>query len=121
MKKFLLCMSLVCYTFAANAETIIVIDDNGVVKQQFSTASNIGTSTTFPTTQTISVISESPRIQNSYYYDKYSTDTAIVAGLTTAVVGALLFDGIHIHHKHQPRKHHAPSVIKHNPGLKHRR
>ena len=116
MKKFLYTLAFVLCATSAMAETIIVIDDNGVVKQQMTT--NTATTIIQPTVVTaqpqVTVVRETPQVTNSYYYDSYSTGSAIVAGVTTAVVGALLFDGFKIGHHHHRKS--APAVIHHNPG-----
>jgi len=101
MKK-ILCL-LVCMLMSGNAlaETIIVVDDNGYVKS----TQQINTPTTVVSTP-VTVVRETP-VNNTYYYDRSATNTAVAAGITTAVVGTLLFEGIahHHHHKH----HHAPA------------
>lgn len=120
MKKLLLAALLVMSAVNAKAETIIVIDDNGVVKQQMTT--NSSTTIVQPTVvtavpqQTVSVVRAVPEVRNTYYYDSYSTGSAIVAGVTTAVVGALLFDGFKPHHH---KVHAAPARITHHSGRHH--
>lgn len=114
MKKILYTLAFVLCATNAMAETIFVIDDNGYVTQRMSTTTTTYTQPAVVTTQpAVTVVRESPTVQNSYYYDNYSTGSAILAGVTTAVVGALLFDGFHVHHH---SKHKAPAVIHHNPG-----
>ena len=116
MKKILYAFAFVLCATNAMAETIFVIDDNGYVKQQMTTTTNSVSyvSPTVVTTQpNVTVVRETPAVQNSYYYDSYSTGSAILAGVTTAVVGALLFDGFHVHHH---SGHKAPAVIHHNSG-----
>ena len=100
MKKILCFLTALMFTQNAFAETIIVIDDNGIVR---STPQIITTTPTVVTTQpTVTVVRETP-VQNSYYYDRDATGTAIAAGITTAVIGSLLFGGIyHHHHHHRP-------------------
>ncbi|MBO4294103.1 MAG: hypothetical protein J5896_01500 [Alphaproteobacteria bacterium] len=121
MKKILLTALFLVSIANAKAETIIVIDDNGIVKQQMTTSSSATiiqpTVVTNAPVQTVSVVRAVPQVNNTYYYDSYSTGSAIVAGVTTAVVGALLFDGFKIHHS---KKHYAPAPVtthhkKHNP------
>jgi len=133
MKKLLLATLLVMSTFSVKAETIIVIDDNGIVRQQMTTNSSATivqpTVVTTAPSQMVSVVRAVPEVSNTYYYDSYSTGSAIVAGVTTAVVGALLFDGFKVHHnkKHHapvhvtthPKKHSSSAHITHNSGHHH--
>ncbi|MBP5616123.1 MAG: hypothetical protein J6X42_06245 [Alphaproteobacteria bacterium] len=106
MKKLICTFALMLYATNTMAETIVVIDDNGVVKSQMST--NTVTSPAVinhvvTTSPGVTVVRESPVQTNSYYYDNYSTGSAILAGVTTAVVGALLFDGFKPHHHSKPK------------------
>ena len=116
MKKFI-ALLLVTLAFAqqAKAESIVVIDQNGTVtKQIYTTPTTYVSQPTVVTTQpaqTITVVRESPVVQNSYYYDSYATNAALAAGVTTAVVGGLLFHGFHGGHHHghgrpAPAPHH---------------
>jgi len=95
---------------SAQAESIVVIDQNGtVVRQIFTSPATYNETVTTVPVQTVSVVRESPVIQNSYYYDRPTTNEAIAAGITTAVVGGLLFNGFrhhHHHHKHGGGSHH---------------
>lgn len=120
MKKLICTLALMLYATNTMAETIVVIDDNGVVKSQMSTNTVITQPTVIQpvvtTTPSVTVVRESPVQTNSYYYDNYSTGSAILAGVTTAVVGALLFDGFKPHHHHStvkiaPAHHHSSSKI----------
>lgn len=114
MKKILYTMAFVLCALSAKAETIIVIDDNGYVKQQMTTTQNTVVQPVVQqvvTTQpAVTVVRESYSTPNSYYYDNISTGSAILAGVTTAVVGTLLFDGFRHHHKSAPAKIIAPSI-----------
>ena len=112
MKKYLIAFSLLMYSFAASAETIIVVDGNGVVQKQIVTET-ITQTTTYPY-QTVSVVTQSPRYTDSYYYDNSSTGAALAAGITTGIIGTLLFSGIN-HHHHKK----APVVIHHGGGKHH--
>ena len=105
------------YASAAMAETIIVVDGNGIVREQMTTG-NIVRTTTYAN-PSLSVVREVYPAQNTYYYDNSATSTALLAGITTGVVGTLLFGGLH-HHKH---KHHAPvsNPHHHNHHGKHHR
>ena len=120
MKKlFIFAVAFIMSSNTSNAESVIVIGEDGVVKQQIYTFndSNINTQQ-YPQ---ISVVRETPKVANSYYYDNISTGEAIAAGITTAVVGALLFDGFKIHHhnKHKPiRVHKNKFKSKHKPHKK---
>lgn len=117
-------MKKIIYTIAfvlglnglANAETLVVIDENGVVtKQIYTTNDNVSVNNN----STVTVIRESPNIKNSYYYDRYATRNAMIAGITTAVVGGFIYDGYRHHKRHlqRPKKLHRPRLINH----KHRR
>lgn len=122
MKKIICLMALILYATNAMAETIVVIDDNGVVKSQMST--NTITSPTVikhvvTTSPAVTVVRESPIQTNSYYYDNYSTGSAILAGVTTAVVGAILFDGFRPHHHKSHAPAHAPAPKSHHGGKHH--
>lgn len=118
MKKLFYAMALTLYSASAMAETIFVIDDNGIVKSQMST--NVYAQPTVvrqvvTTEPTVTVVRQSPTYTNSYYYDNYSTGSAVLAGVTTAVVGALLFDGFKVKHHH----HKAPAKITHHHKAPH--
>ncbi|MBQ7659557.1 MAG: hypothetical protein IJS26_02280 [Alphaproteobacteria bacterium] len=111
MKKFLYAFAFVLCATNAMAETYFVIDDNGYVTGQMTTTTTTYTAPALVTSQPqVTVVRSSPVVQNSYYYDSYSTGSAFAAGVTTAVIGALLFDGFHVRHHH---KHKAPVVIHH--------
>ena len=120
----ILFLTLLTLVFAqnANADTIIVMDDNNVVKQQIYTLPNstVQTIQTVPAVQTqpiyvssaplppqqvivtppvqpVVVVRETPAPRN-YYYD--STATAAVAGFTGALVGGLIYSRAdHPHHR----------------------
>lgn len=79
----------------AFAETIVVVDDNGYV----TSTQRIVTTTNYTPQSQVTVVRETPT-SNNYYYDSASTGTAIAAGITTAVVGTLLYNGIRHHNKH---------------------
>ena len=110
MKKFI-ALFLVSFAFCsvASAEAIVVIDQNGtVIRQMFTSPTTYVEQPVVATAapaQTLTVVRESPVIENSYYYDHTSTGEAIAAGVTTAVVGSLLFHGFHGGH-HFYKKHH---------------
>ena len=112
----------------ACAESIIVINNDGYVTatpQIYTSDSNyyipnanrqvITTESTYYTPNAVTVVRETP-VRNSYYYDAPSTSTAIAAGITTAAIGTLLFEGLH--HHHNKHKHHnmAPAPRPHHPA-----
>lgn len=126
MRKILF-LTLLTVLFAQNAkaDTIIVMDDNNVVKQQIYTLPNstVQTVQTTPAVQTqpiyvssaplppqqvivtrpvppVVVVRETPAPRN-YYYD--STATAAVAGFTGALVGGLIYGRADHHHHHHHR------------------
>ncbi len=123
----------------ANADSIIVVDSNGYVTKQlltvpstFEVSPAVGSTTTTTTTTTtittatanggmpaMAVVRESPVVNNSYYYDRDATNAALAAGVTTAVVGGILFDGFH--HRRYHRGWHYPRPYKGRPGHGHRR
>ena len=127
MKKLFYTLAFMLYATSTMAETIVVIDDNGYVTRQMTT--NTVTSVSQPavlshtvtttTSPALTVVRQYPTQTNNYYYDDYSTGSAILAGITTAVVGAILYDGYKSHHHHHKIK--APVQIKHHGGHKHRR
>ena len=104
MKKLIYTLvAMLAFSEVAKAESIVVIDSDGrVTKQIFTTPTTYTTTTTSTTYPNVTVVRESPTISNSYYYDRDTTMSALAAGVTTAVIGGLIFDGFH-HHKH---KHH---------------
>jgi len=112
MKKFIALILTACVLSSnAMAESIVVIDQNGnVIRQMFTSPSTYVTQqpatvvTTVPM-QTVQVVRESPVIQNSYYYDRSATSAALAAGVTTAIVGGLLFHGFHGGHHHGGHHH----------------
>ena len=119
MKKLILGTMLLIFSQNVKAETIVVIDDNGYVKQQILT-SNPYNSETNKNDSKLTVVRESPIVNNSYYYDEPSTAEAILTGVTTAIVGTLLYNEFRPnkpHHykpkKSPPKNIHIPN--KHNP------
>ena len=114
MKKIIfgVAMLLMCANYA-KAETIVVIDDNGYVKQQIVTSNPSGYVSATPSQLT--VVRENPVVNNSYYYDAPSTSGAILAGVTTAVIGTLLFNEFKPHKHH----HYKPAPIRHYHNNRH--
>lgn len=128
MKKIIFGVAmLLMFANYAKAETIVVIDDNGYVKQQIVTSNPSGYVSATPSQLT--VVRENPVVNNAYYYDSVSTEGAVLAGLTTAVVGSLLWDEFKHdkHHRYKPapirvgKGHHKRiDGIKHKFGNNHK-
>ncbi|MBQ8870513.1 MAG: hypothetical protein IJ019_03960 [Alphaproteobacteria bacterium] len=113
MKKIMFTLAtLIIFSFSAKAETIVVIDDNGYVKQQIFTSN----SANIPSSQQLTVVRETPQVNNAYYYDAPSTSGTILAGVTTAVIGTLLFNEFKPHKHH----HYKPISIRHYHNNRHR-
>ena len=87
----------------AMAETVIVVNSDGSTQQIVRSEPVYYTTTYTPAT----VVREP--VQTSYYYDT-NPGLNFVAGLTTAIVGGIVFDSItHHHHKHvSAPAHHKP-------------
>ena len=107
MKKIVAVILAMCiFSNSALAESIVVIDQNGnVIRQMYTSPSTYVVQQPVATVQPVTVVRESPIIQNSYYYDSNATNAALAAGVTTAVVGGLLFHGFHGHHHHHGGHH----------------
>ena len=113
MKKlmFVIAFSLIFSPMLANAETIIVVDQNNVVRQQLYTRP-MTTQVIQPQPvyvqpqqvvvqqppQTVVVRQSAPR---SYYYDPVAT--GMLVGITGIAIGHALF-GHHHHHGHHHRR-----------------
>lgn len=119
MKKlvYLLAFSLIFTPVIANAETVVVVDGNNVVRQQIYTqpmgTQVIQTQTTgyyYPQQQ---VVVQQPAQQvvvvretaqpRAYYYD--SAATALLAGVTGIAIGSTLFRHHHSGHHHSGHHH----------------
>lgn len=105
MKKFsILFLTILMFATAAQAENIVVIDQNGNVIRQMFTSPTTYTQQVVTTSPApipaVTVVRESPVIEQSYYYDRNATNAALAAGVTTAVVGGLLFHDFRGHHHH---------------------
>ncbi len=113
MKKilFLTAFSLIFSPMLAQAETILVVDNNNIIRQQIYTQPMPQPVVVQPQTvyvqpqqvmvqqpvQTVVVRQQAPR---TYYYD--SVATGMIAGLTGAAIGHALFR----HHHHHGGHHH---------------
>ena len=128
MKKIIFVVAaLLIFANYTRAETIVVIDDNGYVKQQIVTSNPLGYTSTTPSQLTVA--RENPVVNNVYYYDSVSTGGAVLAGLTTAVVGSLLWDEFKHdkHHRYRPapiriskENHKRIGGVKHKSGNNHK-
>ncbi|MBR1825708.1 MAG: hypothetical protein IJ770_03885 [Alphaproteobacteria bacterium] len=113
MKKilFLTAFSLIFSPMLANAETILVVDQNNIVRQQIYTqpmGQQVVVQQPQPVyvqpqqvvvqqpAQTVVVRQHAPR---TYYYD--SVATGMLAGFTGAVIGHALFGHHHGGHHHR--------------------
>ena len=103
MKKFicLIAMFSIFSAGCANAETIVVVNDSGVVTQRIITAEpQVITQPVYvaqPQVVTQPVVVRETEVVRNYHYDPYAT--AAVVGLTGIAIGGLLF-GKHHHHHH---------------------
>lgn len=130
MKKFIAVMAAFSLlSYAAAAETIIVVDTNGNVLQKTVTSEinsvpQIVTTETYrsiPQTST-TIIKETPVYNETYTYSNITTGNAILAGITTGIIGGLVYNGLKHHHKKAPvikvapshGHHHKPSSGKHH-------
>lgn len=137
MKKlvYLLSLSLIFAPLAANADTVVIVDGNNVVRQQIYTqpmgeqvvyTQTSGYATPqqqtqyyYPQQQVVAqqpvqpvVVVRETATPRSYYYD--STATALLAGITGITIGSVLFGHHHHHHGGHPSGHH------HSGGHHHR-
>ena len=116
MKKIIYTLAFVLsFVGVVNAETLVVIDENGVVTKQIITSSDNGGNS-----PAVTVIRESSKDNNSYYYDRYTTQNAVLAGISSAVIGGLIYDGFrhnHKYYKYRPSKIHTPKPLNKKPHL----
>ncbi len=111
MKKimFAIAFSLIFSPMLANAETIIVVDQNNVVRQQLYTqpSSQVVVQPQPVYVQPQQVVVQQPpqtvvvrqtAAPRSYYYDPVAT--GMLVGFTGAVIGHALFGHHHGHHHH---------------------
>ena len=108
MKKILFIMSfaLIFSPILASAETIIVVDQNNVVRQQIYTQP-MAPQVVYTQPQQVVVQQPAPvvvreRAPRNYYYDPVAT--GLLVGFTGAVVGHALFG--HHHHGGHHGGHH---------------
>ncbi len=114
MKKlmFVLAFSLVFSPMLANAETIIVVDQNNIVRQQLYTQPSstqiIQPQPVYVQPQQVyvqqppqTVVVRQTAVPRSYYYDPIAT--GLLVGFTGAVIGNALFRH---HHHHGGGGHH---------------
>ena len=109
MKKlmFAIAFSLVFSPMLANAETIIVVDQNNVVRQQLYTQPMAAPQPVYVQPQQVyvqqppqTVVVRQTAAPRSYYYDPVAT--GMLVGFTGAVIGHALFG----HHHHGGHHHH---------------
>ena len=128
MKKlfYIIAFSLIFAPIAAQAEQVVIIDDNGIVKQQIYTypmnSQVVTTQSVYtqpqqvivqqPVQQDVVVVRETPRHRN-YYYD--SAATALLAGFTGVVIGEAIFG-----HHHSKPSHHGGHNPKPHGGSPHK-
>jgi hypothetical protein len=122
VKVFVLTLALLSVSAQAMAENIVVIDQNGnVIRQMFTSPATYSTAPVVAAPiPAVTVVRESPVVQQSYYYDSGATNAALAAGVTTAIVGGLLYSGYRHHHHHHhhggwyPAPHHGGHHHRHH-------
>jgi len=118
VKVFVLTLALLSVSAQAMAENIVVIDQNGnVIRQMFTSPATYSTAPVVAAPiPAVTVVRESPVVQQSYYYDSGATNAALAAGVTTAIVGGLLYSGYrhHHHHHHHGGWHHGGHHHRHH-------
>lgn len=109
MKKLVAIMTaLSLFSYAAAAETVIVVDTNGNVLQKTVTSggtlipNQIVTAETYRSVPQVNttIIRETPVYNETYTYSNVSAGTAILAGITTGIIGGLVYHDL----KHHDRK-----------------
>ena len=123
MKKILFYVAMFCLLGSSvSAETIIVVDQKGNVLQnniisgQDAVSTQIITSETYRTVPVNTTIINPTPVTNTRYYENISVGDVIIAGITTGIVGGLIYHSIK--HDKSPKAHHfAP----HKPFKNHRR
>lgn len=118
VKVLVLTLALFGVSTQAMAENIVVIDQNGnVIRQMFTSPATYSTAPVVAAPiPAVTVVRESPVVQQSYYYDSGATNAALAAGVTTAIVGGLLYSGYrhHHHHHHHGGWHHGGHHHRHH-------
>ena len=111
MKKLVAIMTaLSLFSYAAAAETVIVVDTNGNVLQKTVTSGGTLIPNQIVTTETYrsvpqvntTIIRETPVYNETYTYSNVSAGTAILAGITTGIIGGLVYHDLKHHHKKAP-------------------
>ncbi len=106
MKKIvcLIAMFSIFSSTFAQAETIVVVNDNNVVTQRIVTSQPQVIVQQLPQTQVITqpVVVRETEVVRNYHYDPVATAAAV--GITGLAIGSLIF-GKH-HHKHHGGGHH---------------
>ena len=118
----------------AAAETVIVVDTNGNVLQKTITSggtalvpNQIVTTETYKSMPQVNttIIKETPIYNETYTYSNVSAGTAILAGITTGVIGGLVYNSLK-HHHNEPKAHYAPApkplgpkAFEHHPHHEH--
>ena len=98
MKKVFCLLAMLLLSGNAMAETVVVV--NGGATQQIVRSEPVYYTPTYTPVQT------------SYYYESYNPGLSFVAGLSTAIIGGIVFDSIYDHHHHK----HVSAPKHHNPG-----
>lgn len=93
MKKILCLLLVMAMADNASAQTVVIINNSD--SQPVYTAP-------------VTVVNQAPYANNNYYKERgvSSSGAAITAGITTAVIGAVLFDGL----RHHKSKHHVAAI-----------
>lgn len=119
MKKILTFMTaLTLFSYSASAETVVVVDTNGNILQKTITTDSCSP-TRIVTTETYrsipiinsTIIKETPVYHETYTYSNVSAGAAILAGITTGIIGGLVYHDLKHGHKSKPHyafipKHH---------------
>jgi len=124
MKKLIaITAALFFMSHIAAAETVIVVDTNGNVLQKTVTSggtalvpNQIVTTETYRSVPVVNstIIRETPVYNETYTYSNVSAGTAILAGITTGIIGGLVYHDLKHHHKKAPTVYVAPSHHSHH-------
>jgi len=126
MKKLIaITAAFLFMTNIAAAETVIVVDTNGNVLQKTVTAggtalipNQIVTTQTYTTVPTTTIVQETPVYHETYSYSNISAGTAILAGITTGIIGGLVYHDLK--HSHDSKPHHVPAPKHHSSKPHHK-